>query len=271
MIFGDLYKTGELYLVNVGFDDFHVVAPLKIMHIQTGYTLHVVTGGRGILTINGRTHTVGVGDVFFIPPNVPMMYCPVEDDPWEYYWFYLQGSRLTRLGELLSFSLDEPVRHLREPFKIFDLLPCLFDEDFRSERQYYRAMATFMNVVSELCPEKSKAVHAQTDTVVEQAREVILLNCTNPDFTIEMLTQILHVSHSYFCKIFKKEMGMSPIRLLLDTRLSHARKLLRNSTATVKEIAAASGFRDEIHFTKEFKKKQGMTAGEYRRLNKNKG
>ena len=114
MIFGDLYKTGELYLVNVGFDDFHVVAPLKIMHIQTGYTLHVVTGGRGILTINGRTHTVGVGDVFFIPPNVPMMYCPVEDDPWEYYWFYLQGSRLTRLGELLSFSLDEHMTSVKK-------------------------------------------------------------------------------------------------------------------------------------------------------------
>lgn len=270
MNFGDLYKSNELYLDNIGFDDFHFVPPLKIMRIQSGYTLHLVTGGKGILTINEKSHTVCEGDIFFIPPKVPMMYYPLEDDPWQYYWFYLRGNTLPDLQKLLGFSLDNPIRTLHNASMFFDQIPHLFDEDFRSARQYYKTMAMFMHLVSELCPEKSERIYSQTDSMIGQAREIIALNCTNAYFEIKMLPHVLHISHSYLCKLFKQETGISAIRFLLDARLTHATKLLLKSKSSVKEIAISSGFRNELHFMKEFKKKYGMTAGEYRRKYTNK-
>jgi transcriptional regulator GlxA family with amidase domain len=51
----------------------------------------------------------------------------------------------------------------------------------------------------------------------------------------------------------------------LALRVQQARRLLAISSKSVAEVAAATGFYDQSHFTKRFRSATGMTPRQYRR------
>ena len=73
------------------------------------------------------------------------------------------------------------------------------------------------------------------------------------------------LSRNQFYELFRKEMGMTPGRYLLNMRMEHARRKLIYSNETIDEIAAGTGYADRFHFSKAFKKFYGFPPGSYRR------
>ena len=66
-------------------------------------------------------------------------------------------------------------------------------------------------------------------------------------------------------RIFKRDFGETPAQYLIRRKIAAARELLRSSSGTIKEIAAALEFSDEYHFAALFKRKTGFPPGYYRR------
>ena len=73
------------------------------------------------------------------------------------------------------------------------------------------------------------------------------------------------MSRNQFYELFRKEMGMTPGRYLLNVRMEYARRKLIYSDETIDEIATGSGYADRFHFSKAFKKFYGFPPGSYRR------
>ena len=57
---------------------------------------------------------------------------------------------------------------------------------------------------------------------------------------------------------------MTPHAYLLNCRIQHARRLLRGRQPLA-EVAHASGFADQAHFQRVFKRLTAVTPGHYRR------
>ena len=74
----------------------------------------------------------------------------------------------------------------------------------------------------------------------------------------------IYRSPSQAIRIFKREYGMTPIDYLLGQRVETAKLLLRNTNLQVKEIAYRLCFADEHYFSNYFRKRVGVTPGEYR-------
>lgn len=72
------------------------------------------------------------------------------------------------------------------------------------------------------------------------------------------------ISEATLARAFRAVTGRSPIDYLIELRLSHARRALRTSRATVGEIAAQVGIPDIYHFSKLFKKRVGCSPLQYR-------
>lgn len=64
---------------------------------------------------------------------------------------------------------------------------------------------------------------------------------------------------------FKTLFGTSPHRYLMMRRLQHARQLLQAGEALA-DVAVATGFADQSHFNRQFKKAFGMTPGNWKAL-----
>lgn len=80
------------------------------------------------------------------------------------------------------------------------------------------------------------------------------------------LAELAGLSQYHFIRAFKKETGFTPHEYLINTRMMHARYLLKNSSLSIKDICFRTGFSCESVFCSAFKRHQGITPLEYRSL-----
>ena len=95
-------------------------------------------------------------------------------------------------------------------------------------------------------------------------KEKLLKNLKYAWNTEEMAEEI-NLSVPHFLRLFKTETGKSPITFLRNARLKKAEKLLKTSFLQIQEIGFKIGMSTDSHFTRDFKKKYGVTPTEYRK------
>jgi AraC-like DNA-binding protein len=83
-------------------------------------------------------------------------------------------------------------------------------------------------------------------------------------WTIDELATQVALSRSAFSARFRRHVGESPKRYITRTRLAHAAKLLRDTDASLAEIAIKIGYANEFSFAKAFKRAFGVAPGRYR-------
>jgi transcriptional regulator GlxA family with amidase domain len=66
-------------------------------------------------------------------------------------------------------------------------------------------------------------------------------------------------------RVFQQATGMTPHTYVLDVRIKRARQLLHQGQA-IAQVAQATGFVDQSHFHKQFKRILGVTPGQYRKF-----
>jgi len=81
--------------------------------------------------------------------------------------------------------------------------------------------------------------------------------------SIRGLSSSVNISHARLGQIFKKETGQSPFQYLKNLRIRRAKRLLRNTFLSIKEVAHLSGLTDVSHFVRAFKKRHGVTPTEF--------
>lgn len=82
------------------------------------------------------------------------------------------------------------------------------------------------------------------------------------------LSEIAHecgLSVSHFARSFKISFGTSTHQWLIRHRIEHARQLMSQTTMSLIEIGAQSGFGDQAAFTRTFHQLVGVTPGRWRR------
>lgn len=72
------------------------------------------------------------------------------------------------------------------------------------------------------------------------------------------------LSAHYLIRAFRRHTGFTPHAYLVNRRVNAARHLLRRRDASIADVAAATGFCDQAHFTRAFKARVGVTPGSYR-------
>ena len=100
--------------------------------------------------------------------------------------------------------------------------------------------------------------------VVDKARE-FLWDHVEEKVNVEDLANELHVGYCWFRRNFKKQTGMSPNQYHMDLKLKKAKRMLKHTELTVKEIANQLGYRTQDYFSSIFKKKEGEYPQHYRK------
>jgi AraC-like DNA-binding protein len=82
---------------------------------------------------------------------------------------------------------------------------------------------------------------------------------------LSQLAAISGLSTSYFGRAFKGSTGLPPHRWHLNLRIERARTMLADASASLADVASATGFADQSHFTRVFSRIVGMSPGAWRR------
>ena len=84
------------------------------------------------------------------------------------------------------------------------------------------------------------------------------------DLSLAALAEIAGMNLYYFSRLFKQSTGLSPHRYVLEQRISRAQQFLRSSDMTIFEASVRTGFADQRHFAKVFRRFVGVSPTEYR-------
>ncbi len=85
------------------------------------------------------------------------------------------------------------------------------------------------------------------------------------DLTVEDLAQHLGISLSSLNRIFQQNFGTSPKNYWMKLRLDTAMQMLRSGQYRIKEVAAQTGFQNQMYFATVFRKATGQTPREFQR------
>ena len=97
-----------------------------------------------------------------------------------------------------------------------------------------------------------------------RAKEILSANLDG-SVTLNEIASECGLSVSHFARAFRVSIGMAPHQWLLHRRLEYAKTLLPNEQMSLSDVALASGFADQSHFTRVFSKEIGTSPGAWRR------
>ena len=94
-----------------------------------------------------------------------------------------------------------------------------------------------------------------------QLREIIEYIHAHLDTQLSLtkLATHLNLSTFHFARLFKKSLGLSPHKYILQTRIERAKRLITSQHLPLSNIALQAGFYDQTHFGKAFKKYVGVS------------
>jgi AraC family transcriptional regulator len=84
--------------------------------------------------------------------------------------------------------------------------------------------------------------------------------------TIEQLSEQVEMSPHYFAMLFRQSTGFTPHQYVLRRRVERAKDLLKNSSASLSDIAYQLGFSSQAQFTTTFHRFTGETPLRFRKL-----
>lgn len=143
------------------------------------------------------------------------------------------------------YIMNDPFYPLRAEGLVLHILACLL-QNFSANT----AMA--LPAVNKVTMERIRDVITYVD---KHFREPI---------SLQDVANCLGLGTEYFCRFFKKNMGMSFLNYLNEVRLSHVYRDLMYTDAPVAEIMEANGFTNQKLFNRSFKELYGQTPSSIR-------
>lgn len=91
-------------------------------------------------------------------------------------------------------------------------------------------------------------------------------NHYSENMTLESLTKAASINHSTLTRLFKDELGVTPIEYLWLYRITVAKKLLKFTMLPIKDIAVRCGFKTVQHFSRKFEAYTNDTPTAFRNM-----
>lgn len=86
------------------------------------------------------------------------------------------------------------------------------------------------------------------------------------NITLDSITKAVSINHSTLTRLFKEELGVTPIEYLWQYRITVAKKHLEFTNLPVKYISVRCGFKTIQHFSRKFEKYTNNTPTTFRNL-----
>ena len=104
------------------------------------------------------------------------------------------------------------------------------------------------------------------DGADQRIKKALKFISTNLDHKITLpdVCQVVNLSSSRFCELFKKETGNTLGKFIVEEKIKKACWLLENNSLPIKQISFDLGYRYVCNFDRDFKRLKGIPPQEYR-------
>jgi two-component system response regulator YesN len=124
-----------------------------------------------------------------------------------------------------------------------------------------------LNVMTKLAKEiELERISRKNHSVAVQVKSYIDHNYTDPNLSLNQVSELFGVSPKAISNLFREELGDKFIDYLIKVRFTYAKQMLRETDEPIQNVAEKVGYLHVISFHRAFKKLFEITPGEYRNL-----
>ena len=228
-------------------------------HASDVWCIEYVEEGCGTVHINGETFSPKAGDSYFLHAGKDHYYYSNRDDPWKKHFINVSGKLVESLA--VGYGVSNTAHFVG--LDLGDELKQIIEIAKKGEMDNTPELITILN-----------GIFLKMHTDIKRSGEPSGLGAEMKDFLntqitskfhIELLCKHISMSESQTIRLFKKNFGITPYTYVLNQKIDFAKKLLIDTSLTVKEIATKLCFSDEYYFSNIFKEKAGCSPSQYRR------
>src|SRR5699024_3880161 len=93
-------------------------------------------------------------------------------------------------------------------------------------------------------------------------------NYKNYDLSLESMARHFNLSVPYLCRFVKEQVGETFTHYVFELRLRDVKYELTHIDKLINDIIVGVGYTDVSNFSREFKKAEIITPGQFRKLNR---
>lgn len=269
-------------MLNVG----HAIhdADWNFKDITSPFTrIYYVTEGTATVTMGDKLHTLSPGNMYIIPAFT--RHSDACDCRFCHYYvhIYEEVSASESLIDKYDFPFEIPglpldltlfralcdhnsTMALKAPDpRIYDNKTSLIDcVRLNRERPLWDRLES-MGIICQLLGRFVKEATPKYDTNDSRIRDAIrLIDSGGETPTVSGLAETVHMTPDHFIRLFKKEVGCTPTRFVIERKMMQAMLMLASEPMMIKEVAYTLGYDNLSYFTRLFRRHTGLTPRAYR-------
>lgn len=263
-------------VLNLVFERFLRTIP-KHSHGSGCYEIHYIPYGRGIVEIDGESHSVVPGTLYITGPHVEHKQKPDKDDPMNEYCIYVQISHKSNKVKspdeesFVSLFTDTSKWYGQDTQDMHPLMQQLFQE---LDHRYLGYMIQVESLLSQCIVKiirnyqhhSASKKHFSASNLVDSkyiiVEESFLYEYEN--LTLQTLAARLGLSSRQTERFLKTTYGKTFLQKKTEAKMSAASILLTDTDKSITDIAYQLGYSSVEHFSHAFKRYYGMMASAYR-------
>lgn len=234
-------------------------------HFHEYYVIGFVGSGRRYLTCKNKDYTIDAGDLLMFNPLDNHACHQVDNKPLDWRCINVNENimretvkQVTGRDYLPKFTTT--VAYRSEAVSLLRELHDLIMEqrtDFEKEEVFFFLIEQLIAEYTEPAGESLSA----TSEEIQKACFYLESNFAEP-ITLDDLSKLSGLNKYTLLRNFTKQRGITPYQYLETIRIGEAKKLLEKGVNPL-DAAMQTGFVDQSHFTKFFKKLIGLTPKQY--------
>ena len=238
-------------------------------HFHKGFMVGVIERGANVFACRGKEQTASCGDVILLNPEEVHTGRALDKE--------------TGMAVRMLFINPDVLRYVRNVVRGGSARAPIFAKTVAHDKTASSALARlhhalessesvleqeclFLSVAAQLLMRHSDSSGSDQKIGNENAAVVrvceYIVEHASENISLDDLAKVAYLSPFHLLRVFGKKTGLPPHAYQTQVRIHKAKGLLRHDS-TIAQVALATGFFDQAHFSKQFKRYVGITPGQF--------
>lgn len=237
-------------------------------HTHEGTAVGVIEDGAESFYCRGVMHTAPTGEIVVFNPDEAHTGQGADKRGWRFRMFYLDSNLLQQANAELSGKpggvpfFAQPTIRDPEMALILRNLHISLEMGGTALARQSKFIWTFAQLAHRHADSLSVEKPLGNEKEVVKRIRQYLEEHYSENVSLDELTALSGLSSYHLIRVFRGETGLPPHAHLEQIRVNRGRQFLRGGMA-IAEVAFLTGFTDQSHFSRHFKKMTGVTPGQY--------
>lgn len=234
------------------------------------YLFFIVLEGSGELAYQNRTYALKAGDCVFIDCSQAYYHKTAANDLWKLGWVHFYGPNMRQIyekyekrGGLPVFDAGIKLGNYRQLLQ--EVYMVAASSDYVRDMKINEKLSGLLSLLMESSWQGEVEEVAKKRKRLEEIRDYLDLHYRE-EITLEKLEKLFFINRYYMARAYKEQYGTTINHYILEKRVTAAKELLRFSDMNIEAVAEACGVADANYFSRMFRKIEGITPGNFRKM-----